>query len=307
MAHIPDGFLSAPVVAGTAAAAAAVLALAAQRSRQRLEEREAPVLGAATAFVFAAQMLNFPLGAGTSAHLLGGVLVTAVVGPWSGMLVLFAVVLVQALLFQDGGIAAVGANTLNLAVCGGGGGFVLYKLSLGLVGEGRRRRVGAAAVAAFGSTLLVGCAVAAELALSGTVPLMPALVIVAGAHGIVAVGEAALTAAILGALLRARPDLAAAVAVPPRATRRWGYGVLALAVGLAVVATGVASSRPDVLTAALDRLGAVGGEPAGTAGSLPNSRSPIGGPWVAAAVGVLITFALVWGAVRLARPRRSRS
>ncbi len=307
MAHIPDGFLSAPVVAGTTVAAAAVLALAAHRSRQRLEEREAPILGAATAFVFAAQMLNFPLGAGTSAHLLGGVLVTAVVGLWSGMLVMFAVVLVQALLFQDGGIAALGANTLNLAVCGGGGGFVLYKLLLGLVGEGRRRRVGAAALAAFGSTVLVGLAVAGELVLSGTVPLVPAFVIVGGAHAMVAVGEAALTAAILGALLRARPDLAAAVAVPPPVARRWGYGVLALAVGLAVVAAWLASSRPDVLAAALVRLGAVGRDPAGTVASPPDTGSPIGGPWIAAAAGVLIAFALAWGAVRLARPRRRGS
>lgn len=123
----------------------------------------------------------------------------------------------------------------------------------------------------------------------------------------VAVGEAALTAAILGALLRARPDLAAAVAVPPPVARRWGYGVLALAVGLAVVAAWLASSRPDVLAAALVRLGAVGRDPAGTVASPPDTGSPIGGPWIAAAAGVLIAFALAWGAVRLARPRRRGS
>jgi cobalt/nickel transport system permease protein len=171
MAHIPDGFLSAPVVVGTAATSAAALAVAAHRSQRRLAEREAPLLGALTAFVFAAQMLNFPLGAGTSAHLLGGVLVATLVGPWSGMLVLFAVILVQALLFQDGGIAALGANTLNMAVIGAGGGFLLYRWVLALLGGQPARRAVAAGLAAFGSTAMVGVAVALELAASGIVPL----------------------------------------------------------------------------------------------------------------------------------------
>ncbi|MEJ2236689.1 MAG: energy-coupling factor ABC transporter permease [Gemmatimonadales bacterium] len=153
MAHIPDGFLSAPVVAGTALASAGALVLAARRSRSRFGEQEAHVLGATTAFVFAAQMLNFPLGAGTSAHLVGGVLVAVLVGPWAGMLVLFSVLLVQALLFQDGGIAALGANTLNIAVVGVGFGYLVYRWLVALLGAGVKKRVAAAAVAAWFSLI----------------------------------------------------------------------------------------------------------------------------------------------------------
>jgi len=153
LAHIPDGFLSPQVIAATAAVSAAALALAARKSKDSLGEQEAPLLGAATAFVFAAQMLNFPLGAGTSAHLLGGVLVAVLVGPWVGMLVLFSVLLVQALLFQDGGIAALGANTLNIAVLGVGGGYLSYRWLQALLGHGFRRQIAAAAVGAYISAL----------------------------------------------------------------------------------------------------------------------------------------------------------
>ena len=225
MAHIPDGFLSAQVMAGTAAVSVVSLAVAVRRSRRHLAEREAPVLGAATAFVFAAQMLNFPLGAGTSAHLIGGVLVGTILGPWAAMLVLFAVVLVQALLFQDGGIGALGANTLNLAVLGAGGGILLYRLALALFGAGLRRRMLAAAIAGFGSTVLVGIAVAIELALSRTVPLAPALVAVGGGHALMGIGEGVITGAILGMVLRARPELVGGVRDPSAGDRALAYGV----------------------------------------------------------------------------------
>ena len=305
MAHIPDGFLSAPVVAGTAAASAACLAVAARRSRRRLAEREAPLLGALTAFVFAAQMLNFPLGAGTSAHLLGGVLVATLVGPWSGMLVLFAVVLVQALLFQDGGIAALGANTLNLAVIGAGGGFLLYRWVFALVGDGARRRAVVAALAGFGSTVMVGIAVALELAASGIVPLRPAVLVIGGAHVLVGIGEAMLTGSVLTLVIRSRPDLMTVVAPPTRAAR--GVALVTLGVALTVAVGGVylASTRPDVLTAAATRFGLAGRETSTVTPPFAGYAAPRGGPWVAAVVGVMVLFVLAWAVSRLAARRRS--
>jgi cobalt/nickel transport system permease protein len=305
MAHIPDGFLSAPVVVVTAAASAASLAVAAGRSRRRLAEREAPLLGALTAFVFAAQMLNFPLGAGTSAHLLGGVLVATLVGPWSGMLVLFAVILVQALLFQDGGIAALGANTLNMAVIGAGGGFLLYRWVLALLGGGAPRRALAAGLAALGSTTMVGVAVAVELAASGIVPLGPALVVVGGAHVLVGIGEAVLTGSILALVLRSRPDLVTAVRPPTAALRGVAFLTLGLAVALAVGAAYFASSRPDVLAAAAERFGLTGRETSLVASPFAGYATPRGGPWVAGVVGVAVLFLLAWGATRLMLRRRS--
>lgn len=302
MAHIPDGFLSAPVVAGTAVLSAASLAVAARRSRRRLAEREAPLLGALTAFVFAAQMLNFPLGAGTSAHLLGGVLVATLVGPWSGMLVMFGVVLIQALLFQDGGIAALGANALNLAVIGAGGGFLLYRWALALLGDGRRAV--AAALAAFGSTVAVGVAVALELSLSGVVPLGPALLIVGGAHLLVGSGEAILTGSIITLVIRARPDLVAAIGPPTRAARVIALVTLGAALALAVGAAYLASSKPDVLAAAAARFGLVGRPTSLVTAPFAGYVAPRGGPWVAAVAGVALLFLLVWLAARAAARRR---
>jgi len=292
MAHIPDGFLSPPVLAGTAVATAGVLAVAGRRARAALGERQAPVLGALTAFVFAAQMFNFPLGAGTSAHLLGGVLVAVVAGPWAGMLVLFSVVLVQALLFQDGGVAALGANALNLAVLGAGGGWLLYRWIHVLLGAGERWRLVAAALAAYLTAVLTGVAVALELALSGVVPLRAALLVVGGSHLLVGAGEAVLTTAILSAVLRGRPELVATPAGVP-ASRRRAVLVGTLAVGVALAAAAFASGRPDALEAAAARLGLA--ESASLlAAPFRDYMAPVGGAWVAGVVGVAVVFLVAW-------------
>jgi cobalt/nickel transport system permease protein len=302
MAHIPDGFLSPGVIAGTTAASAAALALAARRSRNRLGEGEAPLLGAMTAFVFAAQMLNFPLGAGTSAHLLGGVMVGVLVGPWSGMLVMFSVILVQALLFQDGGIAALGANTLNMAVLGAGVGYAVYRFLHTLLGEGRLRLLSAAAVAAWLSAVLVGVAAALELAISGTVPLGPALVAVGGSHLLVGIGEAVITGAVLGLVLRTRPELLPA-RTSSRAARILARSILATALLLAVAGVYLASSRPDALEAAAEQLGITGTARGLLDTPFSDYSAPVGGPWIAGVLGVVVVFLVGWGAARALRPR----
>lgn len=310
MAHIPDGLLSPPVLAGTAALSAAALTVAARRSRRELDDRRAPLLGALTAFVFAAQMFNFPLGAGASAHLLGGVLLAVLAGPWAGMLALFSVVLVQALLFQDGGIAALGANTLNLAVIGAGGGYLVYRWQLALLGDGRTGRLAAAGIAAFVATLATGLAVGLELGLSGMVPTRTALLTVGGAHVVVAAAEAALTVAILGAVLRSRPALVRDRAPPPR-TR----GVVAVATAAACVAGSAVlwgSPFPDALESSLAALGL---HPLSGAvlPSLPDALIAAGagtttGGWLAVGAGLLAAFAVAWLLVRMpARPARRRS
>jgi cobalt/nickel transport system permease protein len=298
VAHIPDGFLSLPVLTGTAAASVAALATAARRSAATLGEREGPVLGAVTAFVFAAQMLNFPLGIGASAHLLGGALVAVLLGPWAGMLVLFAVLLVQALLFQDGGIAALGANTLNLSVLGVGGAYVVFRLTCRVFGDGPRAVVGAAATAAWASTVLVGLAVAAELALSGVVPWRPALALVGGGHVLIACAEAALTGLIVGLVLRTRPALLTARTAP--AHRFPPLAVAGAAFALVLLAVGLASSQADVLESALERAAAATARPPASAGGsspapFADYVSPVGGAWVAGTVGLVATFLVAWG------------
>ncbi len=307
MAHIPDGFLSAQVMAGTAAVSVVSLTVAVRRSGRHLAEREAPVLGAATAFVFAAQMLNFPLGAGTSAHLLGGVLVGTIVGPWAAMLVLFAVALVQALLFQDGGIGALGANTLNMAVLGVGGGMLVYRWLVALLGVGLRRRMVAAAIAGFGSTVLVGVGVAVELALSETVPLVPALVAVGGGHALMGIGEGVITGAILGMVLRARPELVSGVQPPSAWDRAFAYTVTGAAVLVAVAAGYLASQRPDVFESAANRLGVAELETAYLTAPFADYTAPLGGALFAALVGVVIVFGVAWFVGRAVARRRPRS
>lgn len=330
MAHIPDGFLSPSVLAGTAVLSVAALAVASRRSSGEMGERQAPVLGAITAFVFAAQMFNFPLGAGTSAHLLGGVLVAVLAGPWPAMLALFSVVLIQALLFADGGISALGANTLNLAVVGAGGGWLLYRWLLALMGDGRRRRLTAAGLAAFGSAMLTGLTVAVQLALSELIPLRTAVLVVGGAHLLVAVAEAGLTVGILSLVLRARPELFGA-AVPlgsgsggrvpmagtpatARARSRvwaWALTIIGVAAAAAVGAVLLGSQLPDALEAAAARVGLGEGHAWGWA-PMADYSLPIHGPYgglLAALVGVAGVFVAGWVAFRLlaaaAEPRVS--
>jgi cobalt/nickel transport system permease protein len=303
MAHIPDGFLSVPVLAGTAAASAAALAVAARRSRATLGEREGPVLGATTAFVFAAQMLNFPLGIGASAHLLGAALVAVLLGPASGMLVMFAVLLVQALLFQDGGIAALGANTFNIAVLGVGSAAAVFGALRAALGPRPRAVVLATAAAAWASTALVGVAVALELALSGLVPARAALTLVGGGHLLVGLAEAVLTGMLVSVVLRARPEVLARHTRDSHWTPLRAAALGAGALAVMVVAVLAASSQPDVLEAALERFG-LGGHGAAVPAPFPDYASPVGGPWVAGVVGLLAAFLVVWGvAIGFARRR----
>jgi cobalt/nickel transport system permease protein len=303
VAHIPDGFLSPPVLAGTTLASVAALAVAARRSRSTLGQREAPLLGAATAFIFAAQMLNFPLGAGTSAHLLGGTLAAVILGPWSAMLVIFAVVLIQALLFQDGGVAALGANTLNLAVLGVGVGWLLFRWGCALAGAGPRRLLAAAAVGAYGSTAAVGGAVALELAFSNLVPAGPALLVVGGSHAIVGLGEAGLTVTILAVLARSRPELLAHATQSTRGARRLAWAATVTSLAVAAVGVSLGSSLPDALETAAGRLGLADAAHPASPAPLANATAPFGGPWVAAALGVVIAFAVIWSTARLLASR----
>lgn len=302
MAHIPDGFLSVPVLAGTAAASVGVLATAARRSAAALGEREGPVLGAVTAFVFAAQMLNFPLGIGASAHLLGGALVAVMLGPWAGMLVLFAVLLVQALLFQDGGIAALGANTLNLAVIGVGTASVVFGLARRAFGHTARATIGAAVAAAWISTTLAGLAVAVELALSGLVPWPAALLLVGGSHVIVGVAEAVLTGLLVSFVLRARPGLIAAR--QPAAAGIPAWAIVGASVAVVAAAVLLASNQADVLESALDRIRTSGEAAGGVTAPFADYASPVGGPWVAGAVGLGAAFLVAWGGALAVRRRR---
>jgi cobalt/nickel transport system permease protein len=216
--HIPDGFLSPEVAAACAVPAAGAVAYGLRRANRDLDERRVPLLGVTAAFVFAAQMLNFPVAGGTSGHFLGAALAAILLGPWLAGLVLAVVLITQAFVFADGGITALGANVLNMGVVGAlvvGGLMVAARKVLGRVGMGSSRGV-LLAVAGAGAWLAVvagAAATAVELAISGTVPLGTVLPAMLGVHVLIGVGEAAITVAAVSAVLSTRPDVVRAFPV----------------------------------------------------------------------------------------------
>jgi cobalt/nickel transport system permease protein len=206
--HIPDGFLSLDVAVATGAVAAGTVAYSLRRAEELLDDRRIPLVGVTGAFVFAAQMLNFPVAGGTSGHFLGAALAAILLGPWLACLVLAVVITTQAFMFADGGITALGANILNMGVIGA--------LCTGALMLGARRLVRSQAallaVAAGGAWLAVmagAAATSAELAISGTVPLATVLPAMLGVHALIGVGEAVVTVAAVSAVLATRPDLLA--------------------------------------------------------------------------------------------------
>lgn len=205
--HAPDGFVSLPVAAVMWAVTGAVLLVAVRRTDRTLNERAVPLLGVMAAFIFAAQMFNFPVVGGTSGHLLGGVLAAVMLGPWAGTLVMASVVAVQALLFQDGGLVVMGANIFNMGVIGTLGGYALYRALAGLFGGEDRGRLPAAGIAAWASVVGGAVAMALQLGVSGVTPLEVALPAMVGVHVLIGVGEALITVAALAFIGATRADL----------------------------------------------------------------------------------------------------
>lgn len=205
--HIPDGFLSVPVAATSWVVSAGGLAYAARRAKRELGEMQVPLMGVVGAFVFAAQMLNFPVAGGTSGHFLGAALALVLLGPWAGPLVIAAVLVVQSLLFQDGGILALGANILNMGGVGIVTAYAILRLGAGLAAQGRWQRLAVTFVAAWASVLVASLACSVELALSGSADWGVVLTAMGSVHAIIGIGEGLITAAALAFVLGVRPDL----------------------------------------------------------------------------------------------------
>ena len=202
--HIPDGFLSTEVALACAVPAAAAVGIGLRQANRTLDERRVPLLGVTAAFVFAAQMLNFPVAGGTSGHFLGAALAAILLGPWLACLALAVVLGVQAFVFADGGLTALGANVFNMGVAGalvvGGLMHVANKLA-------PKRILPIAAVGAWLAVMTGAALTALELAWSGTVPLGTVLPAMLGTHLLIAAGEAVITVAAVSAVLSTRPDL----------------------------------------------------------------------------------------------------
>lgn len=202
--HIPDGFLDTKTWVALGVVSATAVGWAVRRAREGLEERDIPLMGVTAAFIFAAQMINFPIAGGTSGHFFGGVLAAILLGPARGLLVMTTILIVQALVFQDGGLLALGANVFNMGLLGAVGGYYLYHLFGRLI---RGHRIAPAFLAGWASVVLAAVACALELAISGTVPLLVALPAMAGFHALIGIGEGLITAAALSLIAQVRPDL----------------------------------------------------------------------------------------------------
>lgn len=206
--HIPDGFINAPTSLGAGFAAFGGVGVALRRSARALDDRQIPFAGLVAAFVFAAQMVNFPIAAGTSGHLIGGVLAAILVGPWTAVVCMAIVVFVQAL-FADGGLTAIGLNVLNLAVISTLGGYAIFLGWTKFLPAGKWALSSAGGAAAGVSVLLSAMAFVVEFSLGGPgdVSLRSVTTAMLAAHALIAVGEGLITAAALRSVLGTRPDL----------------------------------------------------------------------------------------------------
>lgn len=214
--HAPDGFFSLPVVLAGWAVSLVVIGYAVRQTNRQLNERMVPLMGIFAAFIFAAQMLNFPVAGGTSGHLVGGGLAAIMLGPWAAVLVMTAVVATQALIFQDGGLVALGINLLNMAVVSSLVGWLLYRGSAPLGASGGPLML-RAFVVAWVSVMASAAAVTLQLAASGTTPLMVALPAMLGVHALIGVGEGLITVGAVAFISASRKDLLdVAVTAPQR-------------------------------------------------------------------------------------------
>jgi cobalt/nickel transport system permease protein len=205
--HAPDGFFSVPVALLMWVVAIIVIAVSVQRAGRTFDERAIPLMGVTAAFIFAAQMINFPVLGGTSGHMLGAVLAAVLLGPWAGTLVMASVIGVQALLFQDGGLLALGANIVNMGLVGTIGGYAIYRFAAGLLGGEQRGRLPAAGIAAWAAVMLGALAASLELVASGTTTLAVVLPAMLGTHAVIGIGEALITVGALALIGSVRPDL----------------------------------------------------------------------------------------------------
>jgi cobalt/nickel transport system permease protein len=205
--HIPDGFLNTATAATTYVVSAGGVGYSIREANRKLGDRHVPLMGVMGAFIFAAQMLNFPVIGGTSGHLIGGALAAILLGPWAGTLIMACVLIVQCLVFQDGGLTALGANVFNMGLVACFVGYYLHRAVVSLMGESQRSTLVGGFVGAWASVFVASIVCAIELAVSGRSPLGVALPAMAGVHALIGIGEGLITSAVLAFLTATRADL----------------------------------------------------------------------------------------------------
>jgi cobalt/nickel transport system permease protein len=249
--HIPDGFLNLVISLIFWAITIITVGIAISKTNKSLGEKQVPLMGIMAAFIFAAQMLNFPVAGGTSGHFLGGALAAIVLGPWAGILVMTAVIGVQALLFQDGGLLVMGANIFNMGLLTAIIGFGLYRA---VIGRNRGMRLAVAGVAAWLAVVASALLTALQLWLSGTSSLEIVVPAMLGVHVLIGIGEALITVAALAFIEQTRPDLLEKEAMAAKGSSGWAYAGVVISL-LAVLLSPMASASPDGLERVAEDIG----------------------------------------------------
>jgi cobalt/nickel transport system permease protein len=316
--HIPDGFLDGKTAIVSAAIATVGLGVAIRHVQQTFSARRVPLIGLAAAFIFAAQMLNFPVAGGTSGHLIGAVLAAVILGPSAAVLVMSSVLILQCLMFADGGITALGANVFNMALAAPLIGYTIYRLVCRMLGGTFRAKLTGIAFASWCSTVIASIACAGELALSGTDRWNVVFTAMAGIHAIIGLGEAFITTLVIVSVARLRPELlqeSAGLEARPAYGQLLTYGLIVV-LGLVLFVAPFASAWPDGLEKVAEALGF---SSAATQQALLNSPIPdyqipgIGSSVIsnilAGLLGTAIVFALSYVLARLltSKPNSTKS
>ena len=291
--HIPDGFLSLVVSIVCWAASASIIGLAISRTNKALGEKQIPLMGVMAAFIFAAQMINFPVAGGTSGHLLGGALAAIVLGPWAGMLVMTAVIAVQGLLFQDGGLLVMGANILNMGLVTTAIGYGLFRA---VSGQSKAVRLSTAGIAAWLSVMAGALFTALQLWLSGTSPLGIVIPAMLGVHALIGLGEALITVAALSFIIQTRPDLLAEGSESAKGGRGWIWagGLITLVV---VLISPLASSNPDGLERIAINMGFINAGQSAPYSIIPGYTLPFLGETALSTIAAGVIGVFVVGAI----------
>lgn len=290
--HIPDGFLNTQVSISTWTVSIAGLGFCFHKVRQSLQDKTIPLMGVMAAFIFAAQMFNFPIIGGTSGHLLGGVLAAVVLGPYAAVIIMSAVLTIQSFIFQDGGIIALGANILNLALIGPLSGYFSYAL---LKGISKRSFFISVALASWLSVITASASCVIELSLSGVAPFTKLLIAMTSIHSLIGVGEAIITSFIVRFLTRTRPDVLYRTTV----SYKHAIAIGLVGIGLVLFLLPLSSSWPDGLEYITQRFNVTP-----LADYHWTSKNEQVAPVLAGGAGTVLLLALAYGVYLVKKTKR---
>lgn len=323
MMHAPDGFMNAGTAVATGALSLGTVSMALRQAKHQLQDRLIPLAGITAAFIFAAQMFNFPVAAGTTGHLLGAALASILLGPSVGVIVVTVVVVIQALAFADGGLTALGYNVLNMAVIPAYGGYAVFRLFRRWFPRTTGGVTGAAGLAAWASVLMSSVAFSIEWLFGATAPVAfdDVLFAMVGVHILIGIGEALISGLAVGTVLASRPDLVYGASDLGRSeladtgvkTRAFLIGGVLVALAFAVVVSQFAVDNPDGLERVAEDTGIVSsGTDHALADSLFADYATVGisneslSLAVAGVVGTLVALAVATGIFLAIRERRGR-